>query len=247
VLTLSIITVCLNDKHGLEKTIQSVIEQSFTNFEFIIIDGGSTDGSVEIIKKYNSVVSHWISESDSGIYNAMNKGIKASDGEYCLFLNSGDTLYNSQTLEEVFSVNHSEDVLYGNMIIDWKNGKQTLGKMPAKITVKHMIRDTLWHPVSFIKRNLFNKIGIYNEYLGIAGDYDFFIRALLIEKVSTLYLNQTIAIFAFDGISSIESNREKLLNERRQIQLRYFNEKEIEKALTLTPYEKLKSKIRALR
>ena len=97
---LSIVTINLNNKIGLEKTIVSVINQKYRNFEFIIIDGNSTDGSVDIIQKYQDKITYWISENDSGIYNAMNKGIANSKGEYILFLNSGDYLFNDSTIDD---------------------------------------------------------------------------------------------------------------------------------------------------
>jgi glycosyltransferase involved in cell wall biosynthesis len=98
---LSIITINYNNRDGLEKTIRSVIDQRFTDFEFIVIDGGSTDGSVDNIRKYENKINYWCSEKDAGIYNAQNKGIKKAKGEYCLFLNSGDFLYNEDVLNKI--------------------------------------------------------------------------------------------------------------------------------------------------
>ena len=171
---LSIITINLNNRDGLKNTINSVINQTFGNFEYIVIDGGSTDGSADVIERYSNKISYRISEKDSGIYNAMNKGIKKATGEYCLFLNSGDTLFDRTTIEIVFARNRDEDILYGNLIFDYLNGKQHVRKMPRSLNFKHMMRDTLWHPVSFIKRDLFNQLGLYNENFKIASDYDFF-------------------------------------------------------------------------
>ncbi|MDR2910496.1 MAG: glycosyltransferase [Bacteroidales bacterium] len=92
---LSIITINLNNVAGLQKTIESVVKQTFTDYEYIVIDGGSTDGSADIIKQHANKITYWVSEPDKGIYNAMNKGIRVAKGEYCLFLNSGDWLINS--------------------------------------------------------------------------------------------------------------------------------------------------------
>jgi len=116
--TLSIISINLNNVAGLQKTIESVWPQTFTDYEYIIIDGGSTDGSIDIIKKYSDKITYWISEKDNGIYHAMNKGIEVAKGDYCLFLNSGDWLVDKKILENVFSNNHSEDILYGDMMVD---------------------------------------------------------------------------------------------------------------------------------
>jgi len=111
---LSIITVNLNNAEGLRKTIESVVTQTFTDFEYIIIDGGSTDGSVEIIKLYADKITYWVSEPDKGIYNGMNKGIMVAKGEYCQFLNSGDWLVNENVLKEVFA---DVDIVYGDLKI----------------------------------------------------------------------------------------------------------------------------------
>ena len=110
---LSIITVNLNNMEGLQKTCDSIISQTFKNFEWIVIDGGSADGSKELIEEYGSNISYWVSEPDKGIYNAMNKGIKVAKGEYLYFLNSGDYLFDSNALSDVFLDNPKEDIVYG--------------------------------------------------------------------------------------------------------------------------------------
>lgn len=97
---LSIITINFNNEKGLKKTLESVSIQTYKNFEFIIIDGGSTDNSVNIIKEYQPIITYWLSEPDKGIYNAMNKGIAQAHGEYCIFMNSGDTFYDASTIEK---------------------------------------------------------------------------------------------------------------------------------------------------
>src|SRR5690348_17657794 len=106
---LSIITINLNNVKGLQKTMESVFAQTFTDYEYIIIDGGSTDGSVSEIKKHQNKLVYWISENDKGIYNAMNKGIVKANGEYILFMNSGDYLYTDNTIKEVFQKSNNED------------------------------------------------------------------------------------------------------------------------------------------
>lgn len=124
---LSIITVNLNNREGLRKTIESVICQSFSDYEYIIIDGGSTDGSKELIELYQNKVTYWISETDKGIYNAMNKGIKTGKGDYCLFLNSGDWLVNSTVIEKEFSDSKQADIIYGNTIFSKIDGSNYRG------------------------------------------------------------------------------------------------------------------------
>jgi hypothetical protein len=131
------------------------------------------------------------------------------------------------------------------MQIVYSEGKEKPGMMPRKITFRHMMRDTLWHPVSFIKRELFQKIGVYDEHLKIASDYDFFLKAIFIHKATTFYLNKTVAAFDMNGISSLDVNKNLIAEERKKIQLRYFEKEEIEKALQVSFPEKVKIKIRS--
>ena len=237
---LSIITINLNNASGLDETIKSVKSQSFKDKEHIIIDGSSSDNSVKIIEKYKLNLSQWVSEKDSGIYNAMNKGIALAEGEYLLFLNSGDTLYSENTLSQI-SWNVA-DIIYGNMLI-LEKGASRIGLMPKILSRKHMVRDTLWHPVSFIRKEVFHKFGLYDESLRIVGDYDFFLKNIIKNKVSYLHSGQVIAVFNTEGMSSDPINREKLLKERYEVQLRYFTAQEIEKHLHISIFEKIKNKI----
>ena len=110
---LSVITINYNNKNGLIKTINSVINQTYKDFEFIIIDGGSTDGSLEVIQEYSGQINYWVSEPDNGIYHAMNKGIVMAKGEYCNFMNSGDCFFDEQVLKNAFSHNLSVDIFIG--------------------------------------------------------------------------------------------------------------------------------------
>ena len=219
----SIITVNLNNANGLRKTIDSIANQNFTDYEHIIIDGASTDNSKEIINKCNHILSYWISEKDNGIYNAMNKGIEKASGDFCLFLNSGDSLVNEDVLRNVHPFATNDDVIYGDMQIMDKYGKITHGKMPDRITVAHMYKDTLWHPVAFIKRTLFQQFGNYNEHFKVASDYEFFMRILIEKKLSTIHIPVEITLFDNTGYSSKRETRSILMTERRQIQNLYIN------------------------
>src|SRR5208283_551554 len=176
---LSIITVNLNNVSGLRKTIESVVNQKYTDYEYIIIDGFSTDGSVEVIKEFTDKITYWISETDKGIYNAMNKGIKRATGDYCLFLNSGDFFANSRILEKCFEHQFSEDIVYGNMILE-ESGILMTWKIPPKLTFNDFYISSIAHPCSFIKRSLFEKTGNYNEKYKIVSDWEFFLKAIFI-------------------------------------------------------------------
>ena len=111
---ISIITINYNNASGLEKTIRSVVEQTYNEYEYIIIDGASLDKSKEVIQEYQRYIDFWCSEKDSGIYNAMNKGIQKASGEYLLFLNSGDVLHNSAVLAAIHGFLSVQDILYGD-------------------------------------------------------------------------------------------------------------------------------------
>ena len=165
---LSIITINLNDARGLEKTIESVLSQTSNDFEYIVIDGGSTDGSVDVIQKYKDKITYWVSEPDTGIYNAMNKGILKATGEYCQFLNSGDCLVANNVTELMLSDMPECSILYGNMLKDL-NGKIFCNEpfRGREITLLDMFTGTLNHPSAYNKRSLFDKYGLYDESLKI--------------------------------------------------------------------------------
>ena len=224
---LSVITINYNNAEGLEKTLKSVINQTFINYEYIIIDGGSSDNSVEVIEKYKSNIAYFISEKDKGIYDAMNKGIAIAKGEYCLFLNSGDYLVDSYVFQKIFAANFSDDIIYGNMKVDWNNGKVTTEKMPRVISLSHMFRDTIWHPVSFIKKSLFDVYGLYNLSYSMVADYEFFFRTVIKHKVSTHHIAMPVAVFVFDGLSSKEANKRVERDERLKVHKTYLSDSEI--------------------
>lgn len=175
---ISIVTINLNNKNGLRKTIESVVNQTyFDKIEYIIIDGGSTDGSVDVIKEYEDKISYWVSEKDNGIYNAMNKGLEASVSPYLLFLNSGDYLSKNDVLERVFPYLDGTDIVYGN---EWKVNEKYKGayeaKYPDKLDESFFRRTTLPHQSTFIKRELLIKHP-YSEDYKIISDWKFFIEA----------------------------------------------------------------------
>lgn len=199
---LSIITINFNNKVGLQKTIDSVISQTYKEFEWIIIDGGSTDGSKELIEKYSEHITYWVSEPDKGIYNAMNKGIKIAKGEYLQFLNSGDAFYYKKILSDVFTNNKSNhDIITGSI---FSNGKVSRGIGYKDVSLNDFFYNSVYHPSSFIKKELFTKIGGYDENYKIASDWKFFIYTIIIKNATLLYIDKPITIFDHTGISSTE-------------------------------------------
>lgn len=201
---LSIITINYNNRDGLKKTIESVINQTFQDYEYIIIDGGSTDGSIDVIKEFLDRITYWISEKDSGIYNAMNKGVLVAHGEYVQFLNSGDILYNENVLANVFAIPFREDIVCGNLLFD--NGK--IWEVPDDVTMEFFLNGSLPHPSSFIKRVLFEEHA-YNEQFKIAGDWEFFVFHLVLKNALYNKINIKIAVFDTNGISSITKKEER--------------------------------------
>jgi glycosyltransferase involved in cell wall biosynthesis len=220
---LSVITINYNNAEGLKKTVESVLRQTYADFEYIVIDGGSTDGSRAVIEEFSHKITHWVSEKDSGIYNAMNKGITASRGEYLLFLNSGDCLFNEAVLTRVSEQFGEAAIIYGDIITQDKNKTQTYKTSPAHLNARHFMISTLWHPGSFIQRKLFEKYGNYYENYRIASDYEFFVKAIVKYRVSTKHVHLPIAVFDLNGISNNPAYFELMLRERKKIQGALFD------------------------
>lgn len=214
---LSIITVNLNNAKGLQKTIESVITQTFTDYEYIIIDGGSIDGSKEIIEKYADKITYWVSEPDKGIYNGMNKGIKVAKGEYCLFLNSGDYLVNNIVLQKVNAHLLGQNIVYGNLKILGKEQKYL-----PKLTLLNFVEGSIPHPATFIKKKLLYRIGMYNENYKIVSDWEFFIKSIIIKKSSYKHIDIVITNFDENGISSSYKFRKIKIKEKQEVLQKFF-------------------------
>lgn len=222
---LSIITINYNNAVGLQRTVHSVLSQTYTDFEYIIVDGASTDGSKEILEQLQHSKDAGdiafpltiISESDSGIYNAMNKGIRHATGDYCLFLNSADYFTDSTILARTFAHITDADIIYGNRIDVDANGCSMAHDSMSHITLRYMHLGTLPHQASFIRRTLFDVVGMYREDLIYASDWEFFLKALFHYNATTLHLDISIVYFDITGISSQEANRAEMLAERERV------------------------------
>lgn len=202
---LSIITINYNNLFGLEKTFDSIFTQTDQAFEYIVIDGGSNDGSKGLIEKHDSKIAHWVSEPDNGIYNAMNKGIKKATGEYLLFLNSGDFLYDKNVIKETFEIINKNDlyhIYYGNLII---NDDEVA--YPNDINLYFLMNRSIPHPSTFIKKSLFDNAnnGKYREDYKIISDWIFFVYAY-INQYQFYHLNKIITVFNPNGLSSVGEN-----------------------------------------
>lgn len=217
---LSIITINLNNAEGLQKTISSVNNQTFKDFEHIIIDGKSTDNSLEVINKYAQIASatlKWSSEPDSGIYQAMNKGIIMSNGMYILFLNSGDYLKEKSTLEQVFCRSYTEEIVAGDCSVS-KNGQNIyLAIPPDVVTFRTLFTYVIPHQSTFFRSDLFKTIGLYSENYKINSDLDFFIKALIIKNCTYIHIPLIITDYNLEGYSSMPENKNIYENERKEI------------------------------
>jgi glycosyltransferase involved in cell wall biosynthesis len=219
---LSIITINLNNAEGLGKTIHSILNQTNKDFEYIIIDGGSSDKSLDIINSYSLQLKYWVSETDNGIYNAMNKGIIKANGEYCLFINSGDFFIKSTILDEMLSYINDEDILYGNGFFQAKDNKLEKLECPAKLTLGFFTVYCLLHPCTLIKKSLFNKYGLYNESNKIVSDGEFFIKTIILNNVKTKLIPLEIAIAEDNGISRNIEYKTILEDERKKLFSNFF-------------------------
>lgn len=212
---LSIITINYNNKDGLELTISSVLSQTFQDLQYIVIDGNSTDGSKDILKKYKNHIDIIISEPDTGIYNAMNKGAKYAKGEYLLFLNSGDNLYKENVLSILFSTNPTEDIVSCNLFV-YSNKYKGIQIAPKNVSLYTFTGGSLPHPSTIIKNSIFQKIGGYHENYKIISDWCFFVDSLIVNNCS--YSTRDLILTAFNcfGISSTHLETE-LLSQKKYL------------------------------
>ena len=197
----SVITINYNNFDGLRYTIDSVVDQTYDDFEYIIIDGGSTDGSVDVINKYASQITYWISEKDRGIYHAMNKGVAQAHGDYCIFMNSGDRFYDRDVLTKVANLITEEDVVVGKVVTDKNNSIISPPPKSGELTLYHLYSGTIPHQGAFIKTDLLRKYP-YDENLKISSDWKFFVQTLIIDDSKIQYLDIYIARYELGGLSS---------------------------------------------
>lgn len=237
----SVITINYNNAKGLKSTIISVINQTYCDYEYIIIDGGSTDGSVDVIQNYADNINYWTSEKDRGIYHAMNKGVTRATGEYCLFLNSGDMFYNKYVLERLFKYSYTEEIIVGEMYSSDDNN--VIFPPPTReLSMYHLYTASITHQSSFIRRNLLLKYP-YDEKYRISSDWKFFLQSIILNDCSIKFVNEKVSIFDTNGVSSKNSDiswkeRESILKELlpRRILLDYKWMKQSEcKTVCLTP------------
>lgn len=223
-MTLSIITINRNNAAGLEKTMRSVASQTFKEYEHIVIDGASTDSSVEVIKKLEPEFAHlkWVSEPDSGIYNAMNKGIRMATGDYIQILNSADCLVSDDVTERMLAELEKQgrpSILYGNMVKCFPDGHKMVDKCFAgqEITMLGMFTGTLNHDPAYIRRDLFEKYGYYDESMKIVSDWKWYLQAIILGGEKPQYVDLDVTLFDMTGISENADSKQKIMEERNKV------------------------------
>lgn len=215
---ISIITICYNEIH-IKSTCESIVNQTYKDFEWIVIDGGSSAETLEILEQYKDHISVFISEKDSGVYNAMNKGIELAKGEYINFLNGGDYYYDNESLERAVALGFDADIIYGNQKFLQKESF-FVKNYPKVLPYEWFITDCIPHQSSFIKRELFDKYGKYNEKYKIVSDWEKWIIFIDINKVPYKHIDTMVSVHRYDGISSVYDERH--LNERQEVLKKYY-------------------------
>lgn len=226
----SIITVCYNAENSIEETILSVINQTYKNIEYIVIDGASTDRTVDIIEKYRNKIAYFVSERDTGIYNAMNKAIGASQGDFIYFLNAGDTIYSTETVEKVtkYLKTGHEHIFYGNiMFYDKKLDAKWLVPSGDIIDRAFFVKDDLAHQAIFYKRQVFDIAGLYDESYKVLADCNLNVKSVIRHGLKARKMSLTIAVFELGGPSTSQRNNLENCNEKERVLNNYYSPLEI--------------------
>ena len=200
----TIITINYNNGKELEHTIQSVVNQSFRNYEYIVVDGGSTDDSVKTIRKYAARIDQWVSEPDKGVYNAMNKGLGMAHGEYVNFMNSGDTFHSNTVLEEVDKQIGDADIIFGN-VCDSATGLRYGGiAAGSEVTFLTLKKEILCHQGTFYRRNIFDRHP-YDETLRLIADWKVNVQAIVFDNCKVKVIDTMVARYDLTGMSTTQS------------------------------------------
>ncbi len=229
---LSVITITYNNLH-LKRTLDSVLTQknSHSMIEHIIVDNLSDDGTEAVVAAYIKRAPYkviYIREKDKGRYDAMNKGIMVAEGEYLSFMNAGDHFYDANSVSKILKESKDYDIVYGNINVV-NHGVESIHCPPSKVDFKFFLSGALPHQASVIKKSLFKRVGFYDEGLTIAGDIKFYLLAICKFKCSYLHINEVIATYYFDGISSLASSVKKNESEKNSFLNTEFSQQETRK------------------
>ena len=224
---LSIITVCLNEPQ-LERTCESIVNQTFQDFEWIVIDGGSNDETLAIFERYKSRMDYFVSEPDGGIYFGMNKGIGQAAGEWLNFMNAGDCFARANVLENVssFIATNAKNagIVYGHYVVcDGRNSRVIVSR--EYVDKKCIFKKFLNHQSSFIRRSLFDLVGNYNTEYAVLADIDFYLKIFVEEQYKLYRIDMPIAVYSQEGLSS--TNKTLVFEELSKLQSAYLSSEEI--------------------
>lgn len=226
----SVITICYNDPY-LEKTCESIVNQTWQDFEWIVVDGGSNQETLDKFEKYKKRIDKFVSESDNGIYDACNKGVNLASGEYVIFMNAGDSFYSHEVLSKVFSKhNYNSNILYGDTVMIDNNLKQSkqkhCAKIPHKISKCYFYTSNICTQSIFIKKELYYKYGLHNLKYKILADYDRNL-AFVSNGEKFEYIPEIVSYYDTNGVSSNLKTFNARLQEQKEIIKTYFDSDEI--------------------
>lgn len=220
---LSIITINYNNADDLLMTINSVLQQSWADYEFLIIDGGSTDGSLKHIQNVQDKLAYWVSEKDRGVFHAMNKGLEMAQGEYVFMLNAGDYFCDKEVLERTFGPGEfQEDILYGDVYRSAKGIVFESSVFPERLTFNFFRKGSLSHQSTFIRRELHRLIGMYDEQLQFCADWKFFLLAICKYNVTYRHLPFMVAVCDCGGLTCSPANFPAMAREGNSVLEQYF-------------------------
>jgi len=243
-MTVSVVTVCLNAARDIERSMRSVLEQTHPDIDYVVVDGGSTDGTTGIVEKHRPRIASFISEADRGLYHAMNKGVARARGDVVFFLNADDYLIDSQVLSDItaaFADGSAPDIVYGDLCWDIR-GERVPCRQPDMVTRRFLAARTILHQSLFVKRNLFDLIGPFAEDLKVVGDYEWLLRASRTPALRWRHLRRDVSVMNTGGVSW-QSNWEA---ERLRVMRRYFRPDEILFYRTIPQYfRNLRRRVRA--
>lgn len=215
----SIITVCRNEADTIRATCQSILEQTWQDYEWIVVDGASTDGTLEILEEFRDRITTLVSEVDAGIYDAMNKGIDLTCGEYVVFMNGGDSFAFKEVLALVAQA-PQKDLIYGNLRFDTIDGE--IHTSPDQFSGSGLMNCMIPHQASFYRREMFDTFGKYDASYRIAADYEFNARIIVKHRISHFHVDEPLAIFDRSGVSSDPRHRSLRKQENHRVRMKYF-------------------------
>jgi len=219
---LSIVTVCRNDRDGLARTLDSIARQTFRDLEVVVVDGASTDGSAEHARGRTDLPLSVSSEPDQGPYDAMNRGIARARGEHVLFLNAGDHLAGDDVLARVYALDPHDALVPCDLAFS-RNGQRRLLPTPDRVGLPFLMAATLPHPATLVRRDLFERIGVYDLAFPISADYDFFLRAIVGHGIVPRHVPVLLSVHYHGGLSTRADSVARVHAERVAIQERHLS------------------------